>query len=139
MTQRMLRIFKCSILDCKYYTRKGKEIGFVGGKYITDNEDEVKELEAEIKEGHPHIYIDAKDKEISAEDVADPMAALRAKIIAEYEANKQKEAEEIAKGVRDFGDTAKVATKPVSSSELVTAVGAKTAGSASIVAGNIKK
>lgn len=79
----MLRIFKSSLPFVNYVTRAGKQLVFMGGKFMTSVEAEIKELEEEVAGGHPHIYIDPKEKEVD-EKLADPMAALKDKIIKDY-------------------------------------------------------
>lgn len=58
------RIFKSHIASTNYLTKKGKTLRFIEGKFMTDIEEEIAELEYEIKSGHPYIYIDAAEKEI---------------------------------------------------------------------------
>jgi hypothetical protein len=66
----------------------GKFLYFKNGELATADEEEIKELDAEIKRKHPHIYIDEGKKTITSEELLDPMAALKKRIIAEHEATK---------------------------------------------------
>lgn len=91
-------LFKSAVPSCKYIFKDGSTAIFVNGRFATDNEGQIEELKAEIKAKHPTIYVDAKEKVTSAAH-QDPIASLRAKIIAEYEA------EQAAKKGRDFGNT----------------------------------
>ena len=81
-------------------TTLGKKIRFVAGVYITDNEHEIEFLDKEIKQGHPMIYVKKGDEVVGAEAL-DPMAAIKAKIIAEHEAAKAAQADP----KRDMGNT----------------------------------
>jgi hypothetical protein len=81
------RVFKCAIRSCKYVFKDGSFGYFIEGRLTTDNEEHIAELEAEIKAKHPTIFIDEKDS-VAETAQLDPMAALKKKIIAEYEASK---------------------------------------------------
>jgi hypothetical protein len=83
----LLKVFKSNIPSINYIFPWGKVAAFQFGVYRTDLEDEVKHLEAEVKLNHPHIFIDEAEREIDSAMV-DPIHALRAKIIAEYEASR---------------------------------------------------
>ena len=62
----------------------GKAAVFQFGKFMTDNPDEAAALDAEIKNGHPHIYRPANESERTVQsDALDPMSMLRAKLRAE--------------------------------------------------------
>lgn len=74
----IMQVFKSSIASVKYIFKNGKEAHFINGKFLTDIEDEIKQLRDEITSGHPHIYVDAKETEIDTE--ADPLAALKEKL-----------------------------------------------------------
>lgn len=105
MPEQVLRVFKSSVASCKYITKAGKFLYFRKGEYVTDDESEIAELDAEIKARHPHIYIDSNKKTVTAEEVADPMAALKKRIIAEHEAGKSKDMGTSAP-VKNVGTTA---------------------------------
>ena len=77
------KVFKCRIPSCKYLFSNGKEANFIGGKYLTDLDIEISQLENEIKSGHPHIYVDAAEKEVDTEQM-DPIEQIKKKAIAEY-------------------------------------------------------
>ena len=80
----ILSLFKSSIPSCRTIMPNGKYIHFVEGTYATKDAEEIKYLEGEIAAKHPHIYVDSKEASISKQAYEDPMAALRAKIIAEH-------------------------------------------------------
>lgn len=85
------KLFKCSIASAKFFFKDGNVAYFVNGRYATDNENYIAELEAEIKAKHPHIFVDENEKE-TAQITQDPMSALkeklRAELLAEMEAKK---------------------------------------------------
>lgn len=85
----ILKVFKNRIPNSNYITKAGKQLSFVNGTHTTDNEVDVQELEAEIKSGNPHIYVDENEKEVDSE-AATPIQQLeqkmRAKILAEMAA-----------------------------------------------------
>lgn len=82
-----------------------KRIFFDGGIYITDKEDEIDFLNSQIEAGHQMIYV-KKGAETLTEEQRDPMAAIKAKIIADF----QKQQEEQQKAGRDMGTTAQTTT-----------------------------
>lgn len=109
-----LRVFKTTMSSNKFIFKSGKTAGFVNGRYMTSNPQEIKELEEEILEHqNPYFYIDKNEKEITSEQAADPMAALRAKIIADYLATQQ--GKEPVVPQKDFGSTQTAPVIPVSS------------------------
>jgi hypothetical protein len=78
------KLFKSTIGSCRYYFSNGSAAVFsVEGRFATAKENEIAELEAEVKAGHPHIYVDPK--EATSETVEqDPMESLKKRIIEEY-------------------------------------------------------
>ena len=80
-----LSVFKSTIPSVTYIFGDGTPAIFVNGVYRTDVQKRIDALQSEIDQGHPHIYIDPKEREIDSE-LVDPINALRAKIIAEYKA-----------------------------------------------------
>ena len=74
----------------------GSSAVFLGGKYVTDDEAKAGFLLQEIKKGNMYLHIDeAKFEQTAAE--LDPIAEMKARIIAEYEAKKA------ADGTADMG------------------------------------
>lgn len=90
-----------NIPACRYVFKSGKVAEFMSGKYLTAIDSEIAELEQEIKEGHPHIFI--KKGHETADN--DPLAGLKQKIINDYIASQQKAEKEATDGSRDFGNT----------------------------------
>lgn len=74
-------VFKNAMSNCQFVFKTGKVANFMQGKYITDLQWEIDELQNEINSGHPHIYIDDKERTVA---VVEPVEALRARHIAEY-------------------------------------------------------
>lgn len=82
----ILKIYKSRLMSVNVVLASGKICSFVNGYYRTKNESEIGTFDAEIANGHPHIYIDPHESEVD-ESLVDPMAALRHKIIEEYKAS----------------------------------------------------
>lgn len=81
----VLQLFKSRIASMRYVFKNGKTANFILGQYATDVESEITELHAEIKSGNPILHI---DKDEPTKLFVEPIESLRAKIIAEYEAEK---------------------------------------------------
>lgn len=86
-------IYKSRLVSSMYVTRNGKPLHFIDGKHITDNQEDIAELEMEIKRGSAQfgIYVDPAESKVdtSLQDAiqeATREAAL--KVIAEFEARK---------------------------------------------------
>ena len=84
-----LRVYKSTVPSIVYICKNGKPCNFIQGVYRTDIEAEIQELDAEIALKHPQLYIDSNEREIDSE-LVDPVAALRASIIADYLATQAK-------------------------------------------------
>lgn len=80
-------VFTCTMPFTSYVFKNGKRIQFTGHNYYTENREEIQELRAEAQ-NPDNIFID-EDTSEKAKDYLDPMGALKAKIIAEYEAQKK--------------------------------------------------
>lgn len=72
--------YRSSLPSCVYALRDGTQAIFMFGRYRTDNEEYIAELNHEIKMKHPHIT--GGEKVDTAAD--DPVAGLRAKFRAEF-------------------------------------------------------
>lgn len=79
----------------------GDRISFVAGQYITDKEKEIEYLDEQVKSGHPMIYV-KKGSETVTEAQLDPLAAVKAKAVADYMAQQEKQQDPS----RDMGNTA---------------------------------
>jgi len=82
--EKTFQTYKSSLPNQKIAMPNGKMIRITSHQYITDMEDEIEFLDNEIKLGFPYL---TKTGEMTSTEL-DPMSALRAKIIAEYEADK---------------------------------------------------
>lgn len=82
----MLNVYKSTFPSINYLFKNGKAAIFVQGAYRTNVAWEIQELEAEVANNHPHIFVDAKEKTIEAR-LVDPMEALKDKIIKEHMEN----------------------------------------------------
>lgn len=82
------KIFKCRIPNSNFVLASGKNVPFIGGRYITDDPYEIKELMKEIgeegsdKSKHPHLYVDTKESQIDT-TLQDRINAAKAKAVAE--------------------------------------------------------
>jgi hypothetical protein len=84
-----LQVFNSTIPSVNFILKNGKPCIFQAGVFRTDNPAEIAELDSEILQGHPHIKRPANEAErVIDSEMVDPMNALRAKIIAEYEAER---------------------------------------------------
>ena len=112
----MLRVFKSTLPSVNYIFGNGKPAIFINGVFRTDIANEIFALEEEVKQHHPHIYIDPKETEIDSE-LVDPMNALRAKIIAEFVAT-QAAATALT---NDRGTSDQSGAKPASTTDVASA------------------
>jgi hypothetical protein len=78
-----------------------KRIRFVAGMYVTDNQAEIEFLDNEIKQGHAMIFV-KEGQEVVDESALDPLAAVKAKAIAEYLATQAAQQDP----TRNMGNTA---------------------------------
>lgn len=76
----MVDVFKSSLLSCKYVFSNSKVANFVGGKYYTEFESEILELNREIKFGNPHFEYVGK---MAKADI-NPVSALKRAAIREF-------------------------------------------------------
>lgn len=98
----MLKLFKSRTSSVQYVFKNGLMAHFVGGRYTTDKEAQIAELEEEIKLGHPTFYIDEKETEVDSTQL-DPLEFIKKKAVAEYIAAQK------AKEGTDFGSSDKSA------------------------------
>lgn len=115
----ILQVFKATFPSISYIFKDGTPAYFVRGMYCTDEESKIAELKAEIAKKHPHIYIDPNQTQIESENL-DPMNALRNRIIAEYEAEKQKHAGNVH---RDLGNSDQSQVTPASTVDFAAIIG----------------
>ena len=76
---KMLRLYKSTMSAVNFICGNGDVITFAQGKFYTDRESHIAYLDAEIKSGHPHIFIDPLEREV-ASNLITPMQQLRDKI-----------------------------------------------------------
>ena len=79
----------------------GNRIRFMAGQYVTDNAEEIEFLDAQIKARHPMIYTKSGQETVTKEQL-DPLAAVKAKAIAEFLEQQKKQQDPS----RDMGNTA---------------------------------
>lgn len=112
----IMKVFKAALPSVNYVFRNGKPGIFIQGKFCTDVQSEIDELEDEIAKGHPHIYIDKAEAEIDS-SIVDPIQALRAKIEAEVRAQMAAATDP----ANDMGATTQGPLKPASSADVMEA------------------
>lgn len=95
----VMALFTNSMGNCRYTFKNGKDAVFMNGRYLTNNEDEVKELMEECKTS-PFISINPDEPMVETKFI-DPMEAIRAQVIAQYKA----EQAAIAAATGDYGST----------------------------------
>lgn len=78
-------LFKSRASVMGYVFKNGKSIHFVDHNYTTTAQSEIDELNEEVANGHPDIYVD-KDMVTVDTTMLSPMAVLRAKIREEERA-----------------------------------------------------
>lgn len=112
-TSKTVNLYFSHIPNSRYVFPNGKEAAFAGGKYSTDNEEEIAHLNAEIKAGNQFIYT-KEGQEVVSVDQLDPLyelkAQIRAQILAEQAANEA--------GTKDLGEYVAPELKPQSSLDL---------------------
>lgn len=110
---RILQVFESSIGTCNYPFgnphNAGKLAHFIEGvdgvaKYLTDDANEIQELELEISHNHPHIRrpVGGRAKEIDIH--SDPLQAIKDAAVAEY-IEKQRVLREAAVARGDMGQS----------------------------------
>lgn len=80
----------------------GQRAEFLGGRYVTDNQNFINILDAEIARGNVHLRRGTPEESLGYGE--DPIAALRAKIISEYQEDQARIAQELANG-KQFGNS----------------------------------
>lgn len=89
----------------------------MGGSYITDKQDEIDFLDAEIRSGHQMIYV-KEDQKVLTQEQLDPLAAIKKKAVEEYLA---KQAEQADPG-RDMGTTNSDISASIQSTKSIAAI-----------------
>lgn len=75
-------VFKSHIPSVSYFFKNGLQAAFLLGRYETDKEEHVQELQDAIYAGNPHIYVDPEDSEIDT-DAPSPMERIRQEAYAQ--------------------------------------------------------
>lgn len=115
------QVFCNTIPSCRFVFTNGVVAEFVAGEYHTDDEVQIKELQAEVDRKHPGLFRNPAKLEVDT-DAIDPIEAIKQKAIAEFIAE-QKEKEG-----RDFGNYTMPATLPRDTG----AIGLKTTSSVKV-------
>jgi hypothetical protein len=76
-------LFKSHVPSIKMINLIGKELIFIAGRLVTENEEDIAFLREEIKKGQPHVF-EGETAEIDSVQLAnDPLEGLKAKLRAE--------------------------------------------------------
>ena len=94
-----------------------KRIKFVGGMYVTDKEDEIEFLNAEIKFGNAMLFV-KKDQLTVDSEALDPLAAVKKRAIEEYLENQKRAMDPN----RDMGNTSSDISSSIQTSKGIAAV-----------------
>lgn len=79
------KLYKATIPSINYIFRNGKPAIFVRGKFATDIASEIAELDEEIANAHPYLFVDT-DEPTAETATGDLIAGLRATLEAEIRA-----------------------------------------------------
>ena len=115
-----LNLYRSHIPSSKYIFKNGKEANFIQGRYTTADETEIAELDAEVKAGHPFIFVKADEATVDSDQLS-PLEHIKQQAIKEYLAAQ-------ASATDNSNDMGSTETKPV----LQGIVTSKTAGGASL-------
>lgn len=111
-------LFKSNHSSIKYIFRDGTVAVFVYGKYSTSNKKYIEELQAECSVGHPHIFIDAKEKVIDTEKI-DPISKLKEQLRAEILEDMARQ----SNPQNDFGNSDQGNLNPASTMDIAAVAG----------------
>lgn len=127
---KIFQLFFSSVFSMQVISSKGKAMAFVGGRYWTDDEGEINDLQGLIDAGNQTIYRNENQLTI-AEDELDPMNVLRKKIIAEYLAEQAAQID----SSNDRGNTENERLTPQSTQDIAAvAIGQTTSAGAKLAA-----
>lgn len=107
------RLYWATMPFMNYIFPRGKVAVFRHHRYATDIPEEIQNLDNEVAQNHPHIYV-KPDMMYLTEEMEDPMKALRSKIIAEYLADQAKHVNPL----NDMGKTSQEPIRPQSTSDI---------------------
>lgn len=135
----MLRLYKSYLPTVNYILGNGKPAIFIEGRYATEVESEIAELDNEVRLKHPHIYIDDAEKEVDSVKV-DPIEALTTRIREEL----REEMKLASMTVKDMGTSVPGKLMPANSTDISSATlgsgsSLSPAGMASLVNLTVKK
>lgn len=107
------RLYWATMPFMNYIFPRGKVAVFRHHRYATDIQEEIQNLDNEVAQNHPHIYV-KPDMMYLTEEMEDPMKALRTRIIAEYLADQAKHVNPL----NDMGKTIQESIRPQSTSDI---------------------
>lgn len=119
--EKTYHVFYSNIPSCRTVTNTGRVITFVGGRFVTDIQEDIDFLKREVKLGNAHISI-VEGKETMTSDQLDPQYEMKKKVLEEFFAGEEAMQEAIKAGklpksfselqkltpasTKDVGDTA---------------------------------
>lgn len=83
----LANVYFSTVRSMRFGFADGSVAHFIGGKYVTDSEKEIKELNTELKNRNPHLY--TKVDQLTVDLSVTPEELFKAKIIAEFLANQR--------------------------------------------------
>jgi hypothetical protein len=124
------RLYWATMPFMNFIFPKGKVAVFRHHRYATDIAAEIEELDKEVANNHPHIYV-KQEMMYLTEEMEDPMKALRSKIIAEYLAQQAAHTDP----ANDMGSSSQEPIRPQSTTDIasVAAGGDATQAAAKLV------
>jgi hypothetical protein len=79
----LVTVYKTRVLNSRYVFANGVAASFIGDQFVTDDPQQISELDEQIRQRHPAIYADPAQRGIDPKSL-DPMEIFKEKIIAEY-------------------------------------------------------
>ena len=95
--EKTYHVFHSGMTSCRMVTTTGRVIAFVLGKYVTDVQDDIDYLNAEIAAGSANLSVRVGEEVMTASDL-DPMASMRKKYFKEFATAQAEVARKIAAG-----------------------------------------
>ena len=111
-----LHVFLSTMQSVNYLFTNGKAAVFQFGRYLTDSDSEATHLDAEIANGHPHIFRPTNEAERTIQsDELDPMSRLRKQLREEIIKEERNKTAAAVNPTNDMGFTAATQVTPAGS------------------------
>lgn len=79
----ILNLYKSRFPYCKFSLQDGSSVEFVNGRFATDNQQAIRELDAEIRNKHPYIFKDPAQPTINTDEV-DQLELIKQRAVQDY-------------------------------------------------------